>query len=385
MQSMDALDPQHFLSGELLYSDVKAYAALGEHRTASEADRKTSEWLMKQLLGFGFVARLAPFRAQTFQLTAARLVADGRPVPCFPLWLPKAGEVRGPVAHGAAKGALKGGVAIMRFPRAAALTPDVSETVQAVIDAGAAAVIGVTQSDSGELTALNVPADMPEWKVPVVLVGPAEAAGLTGASGVAITIEGREELRAEAFNAIAEIGSGEKRFVISTPSSGWFHCAGERGPGIAIWLALARWASHRESNARYTFVATSGHEIGEIGMRQFLFKDAPKPDRVRAWLHLGASIAAKGSTRRLMTNRRDFVPVLSRCFSAIPDLAPQMTDSPAGELAQLATLKYPCFGIAGGHRLFHSPGDLPSDTSAAMLEPVAQAVLRALVDLEADV
>jgi hypothetical protein len=47
-------------------------------------------------------------------------------------------------------------------------------------------------------------------------------------------------------------------------------------------------------------------------------------------------------------------------------------------------LKYPCFGIAGGHTLFHSPGDLPETTSAAMLEPVGQALLRTLVDLESD-
>ncbi len=378
---MGAIDPQHFLAGDLLYNDVKAYSALGDHRTASVVDRKTSDWLMKQLLGFGFAARLAPFPARNFQLSSAKLVADGRAVPCFPLWPPKAGEVRAQVAHGA----VKGNVAIMRFPKAAALTQEISDTVQIVIDAGAAAVICITPSESGELTALNVAADAPPWTAPVVLVGSPEAAGLIGATGVAISIEGRQELRAEAFNVIAEIGSGEKRIVVSTPSSGWFHCAGERGPGIAIWLALARWASHRESNMRYTFVATSGHEIGEIGMREFLAKDAPKPDRVRAWLHLGASIAAKGSTRRLVTNRREFVPALSRAFSAIPDLAPQLTDPPPGELAQLAALKYPCFGIAGGHRLFHSPSDLPSTTSAQMLEPVAQALLRALVDLESDV
>ena len=379
MQSAATLDPQHFLAGELLYNDVKTYSAFGEHRTASEADRKTSDWLVKQLLGFGFIARLSPFRAQSFQLSSARLVADGRAVPCFPLWPPRAGEVRAQVAHGNRKGA----VAIVRFPKAAALTPEIRAAVQSAIDAGAVAVICVTPSESGELTALNVAAEAPVWSVPVVLVGPADAAGLIGATGAGVFIEGRQELRAEAFNVIAEIGSGEKRIVVSTPSSGWFHCAGERGPGIAIWLALARWASHRESNARYTFVATSGHEIGEIGMRDFLAKDAPKPDRVRAWLHLGASIAAKGSTRRLMTNRREFVPALSRSFSSILDLAPQLTDSPPGELAQLAALKYPCFGIAGGHRLFHSPSDLPSTTSAQMLEPVAQALLRALVDLEA--
>jgi hypothetical protein len=382
MQSMEILDPQHFMSGELLYNDVKAYSALGEHRTASDADKKTSEWLAKQLEGFGFNSKLAPFRVRQFQFASARLTVNGRAVPCFPLWLPRAttSELRAVIAHGSVKHA----VAIARLPRGGAITPGHLAVIQPLIDEGAAAIIGVTPSESGELVVLNSAFDAKPWPVPILLVGPAEEMLLRGATEARISIDGRAEERAEAFEVVGEIGRGKKRFVVSTPSSGWFHCAGERGPGIAIWLALARWVSHRESNARYTFVASSGHELGEQGMHHFLSSDAPRPDQVTAWLHLGASIAARGTTRRLMTNRSEWLPILSRHFAAMADLAPQVTTTPVGELGQLAALKYPCFGIAGGHTLFHSPGDLPDTTSAAMLEPVGQALLRALVDLESD-
>jgi hypothetical protein len=117
-------------------------------------------------------------------------------------------------------------------------------------------------------------------------------------------------------------------------------------------------------------------------MHSFLAGLAPRPDEVDVWLHLGASIAARGSTRRLMTNRREWLPVFSRNFGSIGDLQPEITDTPPGELAQLTKLGYRCFGIAGGHTLFHSAGDLPSTTSAAMLEPVGQALLRTIADLE---
>lgn len=377
---MNSLDPQHFMTGEPLYNDVKAYSALGEHRTASEADRKTSDWLLKQLEGVGFTARLAPFRVRQFQFASASLTVDGRPIPCFPLWPPRATGAA-PVRAGIAHGAVKGGAAVVRLPKGFAVTPEHLAAIQPLIDRGAAAVIGVTPSESGELMALNVAADAQPWPVPVMLVGLPDEVNLLGAAGAAISIQGRDEPRAEAFNVVAEIGAGKKRIVVSTPSSGWFHCAGERGPGVAIWLALARWASHRESNARYIFVATSGHELGEQGMRHYL-STAPKADQVDAWLHLGASIAAKGSTRRLMTNRREFLPALSRQFSVDP--RPEWTQTPPGELGQLAALKYPCFGIAGSHRLFHSPGDLPLTTSAAMLEPPGQALLRVLADLESN-
>jgi hypothetical protein len=380
MQSMDSLDPQHFMTGEFLFNDVKAYSALGEHRTAGKVDRDTSAWLARQLEGFGFTSKLLPFRVRQFQFDSASLMVSGRSIPCFPLWLPRAASpVRAPIA----RGTVKGGVAIVRLPKGGSMTAAHRAVIQPLIDAGAAAIIGVTPSDSGELVALNSTADAEPWPVPVLLVGPPEEMNLRGATDVGISIQGREEPRAEAFETVGEIGMGKKRIVISTPSSGWFHCAGERGPGIAMWLALARWSSHRESNVRYTFVASSGHELGYQGMHSFLTGPAPRPEEVSVWLHLGASIAARGSTRRLMTNRKEWLPVLSRNFSSA-GLQPEVTDAPVGELAQLAKLGYRCFGIAGGHTLFHSPGDLPVTTSAAMLEPVGQALLRTVVDLESN-
>jgi hypothetical protein len=378
---MDTLDPQHFMTGEFLFNDVKAYSALGEHRTAGKVDRDTSAWLATQLDGFGFTSKLLPFRVRQFQCDSASLMVSGRSIPCFPLWLPRAtGPVRAPIARAAVKDC----VAIVRLPKGGAMTAAHRAAIQPLIDQGAAAIVGVTPSDSGELVAVNSTADAEPWPVPILLVGPPEEMTLRGATEVAISIQGHEDARAEAFETVGEIGPGKKRIVISTPSSGWFHCAGERGPGIAMWLALARWSSHRESNVRYTFVASSGHELGEQGMHSFLAGPAPRPDEVSVWLHLGASIAARGSTRRLMTNRKEWLPVLTRNFGSISGLNPELTDAPVGELAPLAKLGYRCFGVAGGHTLFHSPGDLPVTTSAAMLEPVGQALLRTVADLESN-
>jgi hypothetical protein len=381
MQSIDTLDPQHFMTGEYLFNDVKAYSALGEHRTASKVDRDTSAWLAKQLEGFGFTSKLLPFRVRQFQLESASLMVSGRSLPCFPLWLPRGTGVT-PLRAAIARATVKDCVAIARFPKGGAFTPAHRAVIRPLVDQGAAAIIGITPSESGELVALNSTADAEPWPVPIFLVGPPEEMNLRGATEVAISIQGRDEPRAEAFETIGEIGTGKKRIVISTPSSGWFHCAGERGPGIAMWLALARWSSHWESNVRYTFVASSGHELGYQGMHSFLAGPAPRPDEVGVWLHLGASIAARGSTRRLLTNRREWLPALSRNFGS--DLSPELTDSPPGELEELTKLGYRCFGIAGGHTLFHSPGDLPATTSAAMLEPVGQALLRTIAELESN-
>src|SRR5262245_3875859 len=37
------------ISGDVLYRDVISYYNLGEHRTASDADLKTSDWILQEL------------------------------------------------------------------------------------------------------------------------------------------------------------------------------------------------------------------------------------------------------------------------------------------------------------------------------------------------
>src|SRR5271163_1548846 len=152
MQSMDTLDPQHFMTGEFLFNDVKAYSALGEHRTAGKVDRDTSAWLAKQLEAFGFTSKLTPFRVRQFQFESARLMVNGRSISCFPLWFPRAAA---PFRSTIARGSVKDRVAIVRLPKGGDITPAHIGVIQPLIDAGAAAIIGVTPSESGELVALN--------------------------------------------------------------------------------------------------------------------------------------------------------------------------------------------------------------------------------------
>ena len=90
---------------------------------------------------------------------------------------------------------------------------------------------------------------------------------------------------------IARLDRGRRTIMVTTPSSGWFHCAGERGPGIALWLALARWAAQRKSAVSYQFVASSGHELDGVGLREFMRREPPRQADLLCWLHLGAGIA----------------------------------------------------------------------------------------------
>jgi hypothetical protein len=404
--TIEQLDPQHFMTGTYLYKDVQAYAALGEHRTASEVDRKTSQWLRQQLDGFGFRARLEPFTVRQFLLERAELTLDNATrIPCFPLWPPLAAQRNARIVPSGPglDGDVRGAIALVKLPPGGALTATSPHAaiLMRLIEAGVVGVIGVSTSITGEPIALNSDRGNEPWSVPIVLIGEAQEAAVRAAREASIVIAGRDNPQAEAFEVIGTLGTsnaqGSKHFVVSTPSSGWFRCAGERGPGIAIWLALARWASHRESTSRFTFVASSGHELHEQGMRFFLDRFAPQPADVAAWLHLGAAVAAYGlaregdtlrrlnrgyQSRRLLTNRREWSGILTRTFVSVRDLQFDVMDTPPGELGQITARGYKAFGVVGAHPYHHAPGDTDRTTGPEILEPVGQALLRMLAALE---
>jgi hypothetical protein len=392
---IEKLDPQRFLTGEYLYNDVKAYAALGEHRTAGAPDRRTSEWLKQQLEGFGFITDLHPFAVRQFFLERSELALDGATkIPCFPLWPPRAGAVTAPVGNA------RGEIAVVRFPAAGAMNQRSGhlEILRPTFEAGAAAIVAITPSVTGEPIALNFDHGQERWPVPILLAGEAHDSAIRAARRATIVIEGRDEPRAEAFEVVGTNGQRGDHFIVSTPSSGWFRCAGERGPGIALWLALARWSSHRETAARFTFVASSGHELHEQGMRYFLEKSAPHSGTVKAWLHLGAGIAAynwerdtggrlrrldRAFPRNLLTNCKDWEQLLTRAFAGVPEIRLAVTDAPPGELAQLVARGYLAFGLVASHPFHHAPGDTAARTTGPeILEPVGEALVRALVELE---
>ena len=401
--------PAKFLRGEALYSDVLAYCGLGEHRTATKEDIKTSEWLAEELDRAGLKTDFRPFTVQQFFLDKVNLEVDGKAVEVFPLWPPRA---TGPIpiqarlaqatiesSSGKLSASLKGSIALAHFgPPSVRLQPE--RLIAEVVAAGAIAVIAIYETVSGDLFAHNLHQSLP---VPVVVAGTKDETALNHAARrgapVTLQIEGREEARTQARNVVGRLERGKRPIVISTPYSAWFKAGGERGPGVALFLALARWAAKHPTENSYLFVASSGHELGGAGIKSFMDKYAPPPDQVTCWLHLGASISAYDwektpqgmkkldrafSKRRfLTTNRQDLMPLLARAFQPLPDWRPLLTERAVGELTLMFQKGYRAFGCGGAHPYFHSPNDTPETTGPELLEPVGQALTKALAAVEA--
>jgi hypothetical protein len=396
------------LSGTKLFEDVVTYYNLGEHRTGTEVDLRTSQWLAGQLSVAGLKTTFQSFGLRQFFVRETRLTVGDRRFRAFPLWFPRGtgpSPVKAVLAEfdkRAERQSLRGKIALVRFPSGASSTAIGSghaEIIHGAARAEAAAVVAVTEGATKEIIALNQPAGAEPWPLPVILVGQRDESVLTAAArsgaGASLIVDGNDDHEATARNVIARLDGGKDVIVVSTPQSGWFRCAAERGPGIALFLGLARWARSRQSGSSFLFVSTSGHELGGLGMRAFMKELAPPPGRVLCWLHLGSGIAAfsweetamglrrlrePDSKRYLMTSP-DLVPILTTAFAGQPGLTPAVGRA-VGEFEFMIKAGYRTFGIAAAHRFHHTPADSPEMTGSEILEPVGRALINTIEAIE---
>ena len=113
----------------------------------------------------------------------------------------------------------------------------------------------------------------------------------------------------EAFNVTAKVAGADPALpplVIMTPRSGWYWCASERGGGLACWLELMRVLRQAKPARDVVFVASSGHELGHLGINAFVDRRPGIVPGSVGWIHLGANIgAARNVTQSVAPSRHD--------------------------------------------------------------------------------
>ncbi len=388
------------LSGSALYQSIEHYAALGDHRTATAADRQTSQWLADKLRQAGFAVDSQDFTVEQFFPEQQQLTIAGRNIEVFPHWFPQATDA--PINAALLpfdSPVLEGHIAYLAPAEASPwyrLRP--AELAKQAAKKGALALIIAAPHPSSEIYASNAEQLQP-LAIPTVAVAaknhPVLAAALQQQQSVELTSNGRYQA-ATAQNILGRFPAspidGAPWVVISTPSSGWFQCAGERGGGVALWLGLAEHIAEQTTPYNWLFVANSGHELGMMGAQLSLTK-MPPPEEVALWLHLGASIGARDwqdeggqliPLERIHSYNRLYaapaaLAAASTAFQAVPDieiLPSKALNRSHSELGAIIEHGYPAMGLVGSHHFFHTPGDTPVVTSAALLAPYGKALLR---------
>jgi hypothetical protein len=389
------------LQGASLYADVKAYSGLGEHRTGTPGDQATTGWMVQALKRAGYRVETQGFDYPVFELGRCEVEAPTLKIEAFPYWTPVTtppAGVRGPLSAGGGPGSIAL-VALANGGSGGGLYQPPPREIVAAVDAGAAAVVVVTENPLNELVAFNRAPLAPAWKAPVVFVAGRQKDALQAIARdggeVTVRLEGRS-VPGRADNVTARKPGRGKPVVISTPKSGWFHCAGERGSGIAIWLGLARWLATTEMNV--VLLAASGHEFDGYGGAQFAKALAPKPADTALWVHIGANVAlydfalqngravrqAGPPAQRLLAVSEPLLASAAKAFAGQVGYAePFDIDKrkAPGEIAHYQELGYgPLIGMVAASPVFHTRRDLPDVTGPELLEPVARGLAALIAD-----
>lgn len=376
------------ISERSIEADLKRYVAFGEKRAGGPGDTACGDWLAQELAALGYRIERQTFLAPFFETSRAALTVGTASAPVHPqpvVVTTGAEGVSGRIARVDAKGrftgSLDGAIALVDLPFArwsTLLAPAARQPIQAAFAAGAKAVVAITNGPTRKVIALNADGREPMFPGPVALLAPEAAdpfldAATRGAVG-RLVIEGQGGRR-PAFNFVGRLDRGKARWLaVSTPRSGWFGCAAERGPGVAVWLDLARWAIAALPDANLAFICNTGHEYEYLGAAEAMKQIAPPVPATRFWLHLGANVAARdwrelpasamplpsADSQRVLSISPELLPLARKIFDGQVGFEAPVSSAvlAAGELEEVIKAGYaPAAGVFGAHRFHHVAED----------------------------
>ena len=343
-----------------LHELTAAYHAFGAHRTGTPPDLATTDWFFDLLADRGATLGRRRIDFDRYAVETALVDPAGDHIPCDAVYYEFAGRFEG------------GGLDVVTVPARGAGNASAFDAMLVERDHPLAIVI-----ENGPPGLVVMPnRAVADGSRPPAIVVPSDAGPRL--PGATLTIEARlVPGRCESSSAV--LGSGPP-VTVTTPLSGWYGCASERGSGAAIALDLT---SRLAETHTVTVVACSGHELAHLGLDAWL-SDAAAERRVPAGpvIHLGASVGAARGGRlepRIVLQGRD----------APADRTDALTSAVTPANYSLLTVDDPWPGeghnwrehtphvlsFTGAGTWFHTVGDTPEQaTSAAALGRARDAV-----------
>jgi len=273
---------------------IQTFSDQGFHRTGTTVDHASANWLRDQVRQLDLDAALEPFSLNRVDPVTAAVVVDGRRIE---------GEALFDAAFTAPQG-VRGRLGSLGSEASIGVT-NLAPNAAAAGALGAArkqnrhrAIICITRSGRPGLCPSNADSFLQPFGPPTLQVADEHAGWLMdhaarGADATVIVDVRRNP--ATAFNVTATLAGRDRSLpplVVMTPRSGWYWCASERGGGIACWLELMRDLREAKPARDTVFVASSGHELGHLGINAFVDRRPAVVSKSVAWIHLGANIGA---------------------------------------------------------------------------------------------
>ncbi len=346
---------------------IRAYENQGFHRTGTDVDRISGDWLANEVRRIGLEPVLEEFSLSRVDPVSASLVVDDRKIDGLPLF---DGTFTSPAGIAGTLGSLESDASI----GLAEIPPNGAEA-GVVGDARRQnrhqAIVVVTRGTRPGFCPSNADSFLRPFGPPVLQVASEEAPFLADCArqGATVRLTAHvERTPAQAFNVVVVVSGSNKGLaplVVMTPRSGWWNCASERGGGLACWLEIMR-AIHDAKPARdVLFVASSGHELGHLGLDAFIERRPGLVSAAKAWIHLGANIgAAQGPGNNLQASDDEMESMMAEAMTKaglrIDQRLPRGA-MPRGEAANVHRGGGRYISIIGNNDLFHNTTDRGAD------------------------
>ncbi len=345
-------------------SYIRDYDSQGIHRTGTDVDNRSADWLAKEISDLGVQPQIDEFSFERLEVHSAKLVIGGLSIDAVPLYDCTYTDQAGITGSLGELGRESDIGFVVSLPQA-------SDELMKVRRSGKhKAIVLVTHEQfPGTGPAIQNAENFGNpFGPPVLQVAGKYLSEIKEAAGrhdTATVIAHASYVQAKAKNIGATINGTNPELaplVIMTPRSGWWRCASERGGGIAAFLEIMRAIKSIRHKRDVVFTANTGHELGHTGLEHYLEKNKDLIRGAMLWIHLGANFAACETPAvrlqycneelRAMTlgeaDREDLVPARETPFG----------QRPVGEARNIFDGGGKYISILGGNGLFHHAEDV---------------------------
>jgi len=344
-------------------SVIRTYEAQGFHRTGTAVDQISGDWLANEVRRVGFEPMREEFSLSRVDPIDASLLVNDRRIEGLPFF---DGGFTGPAGIAGLLGPLNSDA-----PIGLAEIPPNAAQIGALGDARRQnrhqAIVVITRGTRPGFCPSNAESFLRPFGPPVLQVASEEAPLLGDCARVGVqvllTVHVERE-PAQAFNVITTIpgtNSALAPLVVMTPRSGWWRCASERGGGLACWLEIMRATREARPVRDVLFVASSGHELGHLGIDTFIERRPGLVAAAKAWMHLGANIgAAQGSGNNLQASDDEMEAMMADAMTKAGlriDRRLARSAVPRGEAENVHRWGGRYISIIGNNDLFHNTSD----------------------------
>ena len=350
---------------ERLADVFRMYHLLGNHRTATGPDHETAEWLLGEVSKRGAEGAPRQFSLDRVDLHAAVLESGGarrEGLPFFDGGFTSAEGVRGRIGRQGS-----GAPVVLVTVDQAGISTEGRGLAALRRDPAVKAIVAITEGGISGLCPSNAVDFLQPYGAPVLQLSSTAGEWLTGlaqADAEVRVVADAGRTRTTATNTLATIRGKRPELppvVVMTPRSSWYQSVSERGGGLACWLEIMQAVADVRPDRTVRFIASSGHELGHLGLDAFLHDEAALIKSASAWVHLGANIGAADGRTRLQSSSDEIeataLAAMQAAGARIDAKVPRGT-VPGGEARNIHVGGGRYVSLLGSNPNFHNPMDL---------------------------